>query len=65
MGIDPGDTRPLVLVIDDDDAVRDAVVTALDAFGYRAIGAYDGSEALVLLQRERPAPGPPAQALKG
>ena len=51
---DQNDTRPLVLIIDDDDAMRDAVVAALDGFGYRTIGAEDGAAALRLMATEHP-----------
>ena len=39
-----------VLVVDDDDDVRDAVVLALESGGYTALTAADGSEALEVLQ---------------
>jgi len=46
---------PLILVIDDDDPTRDALLLSLEAHGYRAIGAADGAAAMLLLQAERPA----------
>ncbi|MBW2377718.1 MAG: response regulator [Deltaproteobacteria bacterium] len=39
-----------VLVVDDDDDVRDAVVLALESGGYTALTAADGTEALEVLQ---------------
>ncbi len=43
-------TRPLVLVIDDDDDVRDALVLLLESAGYAATGASNGDEALAMLR---------------
>ncbi len=45
--------RPLILLIDDDEAARDALSGALDAFGYRTIFA-EAEEALAVLAQERP-----------
>jgi chemosensory pili system protein ChpA (sensor histidine kinase/response regulator) len=39
-------TSPWVLVVDDDDDIRDAIVTLLELEGYRALGAGDGLHAL-------------------
>jgi len=47
--------RPLILVIDDDDPTRDALLLSLEAHGYRATGAADGLAAMKLLRAERPA----------
>lgn len=44
-----GDTRPLVLVVDDDDAIREALSDLLDAAGFDTITARDGLDALKLL----------------
>jgi len=41
--------RPLVLVVDDDDAIRDALGDLLEDAGFDAIGARDGLDALKLL----------------
>ena len=46
---------PLILVIDDDDPTRDALLLSLEAHGYRATGAPDGAAAMKLLQTDRPA----------
>lgn len=43
------DTRPLVLVVDDDDAIREALTDLLDAAGFDAVTARDGLDALKLL----------------
>ena len=40
---------PIILVVDDDDSVRDSVVDLLAAHGYAAVGADDGQHALELL----------------
>jgi CheY-like chemotaxis protein len=41
-----------VLVVEDDDAIREAICDLLDAEGCRAIGAVNGQEALAILRRE-------------
>ncbi len=48
-----GDTLPrgngeLILVVDDEDAVRSITQATLEAFGYRALAAADGTEAVSL-----------------
>ena len=47
--------RPLILVIDDDDPTREALVLALEAHGYRATGTADGAAAMKMLESDRPA----------
>jgi two-component system response regulator FlrC len=42
-----------ILVVEDDDALRDALLVTLDAAGHRPLGAAGGREALDLLARER------------
>ena len=42
-----------VLVVEDDEGVREFVVEALEETGYRAVPAADGAEALAILHRER------------
>jgi len=42
-------TRPLVLVVDDDDGLRDALRDLLDDAGFATVGARDGLEALAVL----------------
>lgn len=44
--------EPLVLVVDDDSAVRMVVTRALEATGYTVLGADDGAEALEFLECE-------------
>ena len=41
--------RPLVLVVDDDDGIRDVFRDLLDDAGFATVGAHDGLEALKLL----------------
>ena len=43
--------RPWILVVDDDDDVRDVVMAILDARGYETVAARDGVEALERLRR--------------
>jgi CheY-like chemotaxis protein len=38
--------RPIVLVVDDDDLLREFVVDLIGSFGYRVIAAADGLEAM-------------------
>jgi len=39
-----------VLVVDDDQDIRETLIEVLDAYGYRAVGAADGLEALARLR---------------
>lgn len=50
-----GPLQPLILVIDDDEPTREALLLSLKAHGYRATGAADGVEAMKLLRTDRPA----------
>jgi CheY-like chemotaxis protein len=43
--------KKLILIVDDDEALRDALSEALTDEGYAAIGAADGAEALTLLRK--------------
>jgi len=45
--------RHLVLVVEDDGALREAIVALLEAEGYRAVGVGDGAEALEALRTGR------------
>jgi signal transduction histidine kinase len=49
---DPG-RKPLVLVVDDDESVREVVVTSLEGAGFAAEGAADASGALACIDREK------------
>ncbi|HVZ01943.1 MAG TPA: response regulator [Dongiaceae bacterium] len=48
-------TQPLILVIDDDEAIRDALRIGLESSGYRAIVTDDGAAAMRLVKSEHPA----------
>jgi CheY-like chemotaxis protein len=48
--------RPLVLVVDDDDAIRDALCDLLDDAGFAAVGARHGLEALKVLAASAASP---------
>ena len=48
----PGAGPATVLVVDDDEAVRDSIAALLAVSGYRILTAADGEEALRLLHRE-------------
>ena len=48
--------RPLVLVVDDDDAIREALCDILDDAGFATVGARHGLEALKVLAASAPAP---------
>ena len=47
---DPG-RKPLVLVVDDDESVREVVMTSLEAAGFAAEGAADAADALASIDR--------------
>jgi CheY-like chemotaxis protein len=48
--------RPLVLVIDDDEAIREGIVDLLEEEGFAAIGAANGMEALNFLAESKRVP---------
>ena len=43
-----------MLVVDDDEATRGALIAILEDEGYRAIGAADGAQALSVCEKEPP-----------
>src|SRR3954469_13049651 len=49
-------TRPLVLVIDDDDGIREGIVDLLEEEGFAAVGAANGLEALNFLAESKRTP---------
>jgi CheY-like chemotaxis protein len=51
---DPARRPPTILVVDDDDAVRDALSGELEDHGYDVIRARDGDDALRLLDQTVP-----------
>ena len=48
--------RPLVLVVDDDDSIREALCDLLDDAGFATVGARHGLEALKVLAASEEAP---------
>jgi len=46
--------QPLVLIVDDDRAVRESLSAVMEAFGFRTRTAGNGFEGLQALQRETP-----------
>jgi CheY-like chemotaxis protein len=51
---DEQESKPSILVIDDDDATRALLATLLTVHGYTVRSARDGAEGLVLLQQNAP-----------
>ncbi|MFI5310541.1 MAG: response regulator [Gemmatimonadales bacterium] len=52
--IDPSDAvRPLVLVVDDEESVRNLIGRVLERHGYRVVLAADGREGLARFERQR------------
>jgi two-component system CheB/CheR fusion protein len=49
-------TAATVLLVEDNDAVRDSMVMMLNSYGYRVIAARDGAEALHRISGEAPRP---------
>ncbi len=52
---DPSKARPIVLVVDDDEAIRNVLTYLLEANGFRVVEASRGEEALTMAQQFRPA----------
>jgi CheY-like chemotaxis protein len=46
--------NPLILVVDDDESIRDLVAMALAPLGYVVIGAADGCEAMAMIAARPP-----------
>ena len=44
-----------ILVVDDEEAIRQLTCQTLESYGYRTLGASNGAEALVVLERSDPA----------
>lgn len=47
-------TTPLILVVDDDPAIRESLIRELALSGYDTVSAVDGKEGLELFERQRP-----------
>ncbi len=47
-------TQPTIMVVDDESAIRNLIVTVLEDEGYRAIGVPSGVAALEVFPTERP-----------
>ncbi len=45
-------SAPLILVVDDDDRIREAAASALEDLGYETVRASDGADGLAALQAE-------------
>jgi len=54
--MDETHTRPLVLVVDDDDAIREGIVDLLEEEGFVAVGASNGMDALNFLAESAQVP---------
>lgn len=52
---DNTEVRPIVLVVDDDEAIRNVLTYLLEANGFRVVEASRGEEALTMAQQFRPA----------
>ena len=46
--------RPRILVVDDEESMRNFVACALDAAGYEVVGASNGADALECVERHPP-----------
>jgi CheY-like chemotaxis protein len=55
MPLRDGDPEPFVLVVEDDDDLRDSLLALIDSVGLHALGAADGRQALACMRgRVRP-----------
>ncbi|HEY4187013.1 MAG TPA: response regulator [Polyangia bacterium] len=54
-GDEPTQTRPLVLIVDDEEAIRTALGRHLRRMGYDVVDTADGNEAITLVERLHPA----------
>jgi two-component system, sensor histidine kinase and response regulator len=54
MGKDTTAVRPLILVIEDEEAINENICEILKHFGYRVLSAYDGYKGLDIIRAQRP-----------
>jgi two-component system sensor histidine kinase/response regulator len=54
MGKDTTAERPLILVIEDEEAINENICEILKHFGYRVLSAYDGYKGLDIIRAQRP-----------
>lgn len=52
--MDPNAPALKVVIVEDNTALADIYKTRLEALGYQCFAAYDGQEALVVIEREKP-----------
>lgn len=52
--MEPNTTAQKIVIVDDNASLVDIYKTRLELLGYQCFGAYDGQEALEVIQRERP-----------
>lgn len=52
--MEPKTTAQKIVIVDDNASLVDIYKTRLELLGYLCFGAYDGQEALEVIQRERP-----------
>jgi two-component system cell cycle sensor histidine kinase/response regulator CckA len=50
--VDPPESRPVVLIVDDEDMIRTLVRSLLEANGYRVVEAENGRRAVEVLQQD-------------
>ena len=50
------ESKGWILIVDDDEDIRDAIALVLERRGYRAVGAFDGQDALDQLRAHDGAP---------
>jgi two-component system, OmpR family, alkaline phosphatase synthesis response regulator PhoP len=53
--MDQEDLRQKIVIVEDNTSLSDIYKTRLELIGYRCFAAYDGEQALSVIERERPA----------
>lgn len=54
MRSDTATDKPLILVIEDEEAIKDGICEILDFYGYRVLGASDGQEGFDMIREHNP-----------